>query len=114
MAEVGAMKALAIPAEGCSVPTIFGVRLKPLETEDQKLACRIHDRLYKRGGTEEDRLMADLEFALDLLGWGMSAADVMDYFLAVHVFGGPEFRIPGVSWAFGGGRFCYGEKATST
>ena len=102
---------ISIPAADCSVPTIFGVRLKPLETEEQKRMCRVHDAIYELGGTEEERLIADLEFASDLLWTGMSAADVMDYFLAVHVFGGPEFRIPGVSWAFGGERFCYGEKA---
>ena len=97
-------------SDGCSVPKWLRL-LVPLETPEQIRVCRRHDEAYYYGGTASDRLREDLTFALGLLDTNMKSYRVVQYYEAVRAAGGPRFKIPGVSWAFGGERFCYGEKA---
>ena len=100
-------------SDGCSVPKWLRL-VVPLETAFQVFVCRAHDAAYYHGGSEQDRAIADVKFFLGLLHAEMDFDTAQRYFVAVRAGGGPEFRIPGVSWAFGGERFCYGEKATSS
>ena len=95
-------------SDGCSVPKWLRLMV-PMETPGQIAVCRAHDRAYYYGGTEQDRAIADAGFYVGLLCAGMPVTNADSYFAAVRQFGGPEFRIPGVSWAFGGGRFVYDE-----
>lgn len=98
-------------SDGCSVPAWLRF-VVPLETPAQQAICREHDEAYYYGGTEAERLAADLKFAYRLVSeTGMDPDTVMTYFNSVRVGGHPKFRIRGVSWAFGGERFCYGERA---
>lgn len=74
----------------CSVPDWLRF-LFPLETPRQQQACRIHDARYGRGGSHEQRLWADLHFALDLLSAHMDPDRVEQYYWGVRQFGGPHW-----------------------
>ena len=97
-------------SDGCSVPKWLRL-VVPLETPEQIAVCRRHDASYYYGGSKVDRALADGEFFIGLVKSGMEPDQARRYFDAVRNYGGPAHRIPGVSWAFGGERFCYGEKA---
>ena len=71
--------------------------------------CGAHDLAYYLGGTRDDRTDADLQW-LDAMREidrtpGRRFSQVG--FIKIRRHGGPEGRIPGVSWAWGGGRFEY-------
>ena len=70
----------------CSVPNWLRA-LIPFETEAQQAACRLHDAEYARGGTEAQRLMADLRFGVNLLIAGMDARLVDAYVFSVRAHG---------------------------
>ena len=93
-------------SDGCSIPE----PLRPFfpNTPAERECCVRHDARYYVGGTEEDRLVADAQLLIDWLKTGdVSAAQAQVAFEAVRMFGKPELRVHGVSWAFGGGRFVY-------
>ena len=91
-------------SDGCSVPIMFKPFL--LQSAEAKAACLRHDEAYYYGGSRLDRLKADCEFALALLT-STDAEQAEMVFNAVRTFGAPRFRVPKVSWAFGGDRFHY-------
>jgi hypothetical protein len=67
----------------CSVPAW----LRPLVPEEHELfkaCCRRHDGKYEAGGTERERLIADVEFLLDMLQAGISESWAFAYFYAVR------------------------------
>jgi hypothetical protein len=89
----------------CSVPDWLRFAI-PIETPRQQGACRRHDTRYLKGGDRRARFLADLCFALDLVGvpadllerlisqarWNISsgAMDVDDaerYFWGVRQYG---------------------------
>lgn len=76
-------------------------------TPAQHACCVRHDGAYYRGGSRDDRLAADETLARCLSRAGLSPLLAAAFFLGVRVGGGPEFRVPGVSWAFGGAVFAY-------
>jgi hypothetical protein len=92
-------------SDGCSVPAWLR-GLVPLESPEAQRVCQEHDHTYYRGGSELDRLRGDLRFALGLLDT-REAPVAERYYNAVRVFGGPHFRTPRVSWAWGGDYFAY-------
>lgn len=94
-------------SDGCSIPPI----LQGMITTDVAMhnACVRHDELYYYGGTEGDRLKADLKWAVALIDAGVAFSQVWDWLGFVRAFGGPEFRSFGVSWSFGGEVFAYTE-----
>lgn len=92
-------------SDGCSVPAWLRGRV-PLESPEAQRVCQEHDHTYYLGGSELDRLRADLTFALALLD--TREREVTErYYIAVRIGGGPKARVPGVSWAWGGERFRY-------
>lgn len=100
-------------SDGCSVPEPLRPFF-PCDDPAVRACCVIHDSEYYRGGTREQRLLADLMFAYNLLSTGqVSEETVWKMFLGVRAGGGPSGRIPGVSWAFGGNRFVYDEPQPS-
>jgi hypothetical protein len=91
-------------SDGCSVP-------EPLKqffpnTPAVRAVCVRHDARYYRGGTREDRLIADAIFLRDLVEAGVNAETAEKMFTGVRMFGGPSGRQK-YSWAFGGQRFVY-------
>lgn len=66
-------------------------------------ACNIHDWRYYIGGTESDRLVADLELFSNMViicanddACGLNAAEVavcLEYFMAVRRFGKKHFGV---------------------
>lgn len=96
-------------SDGCSVPDALRP-LFPIDKPEIRATCVLHDAAYYYGGTKEQRLAADLMFGYNLIATGKVSADTAEQFVAgVRAGGGPSGRIPGVSWAFGGERFCYDE-----
>ena len=93
-------------SDGCSVPRWLRFAI-PLETPEEQAVCRTHDRAYYYGGTARERAIADATFLLGLLASSMEVSAAERYYQAVRLFGGPEWKQKGVSWAFGGERFCY-------
>jgi len=72
-----------------------------------RACCVRHDERYYYGGTREDRLRADLEWAIALLDTKEVTAETAEkMFAGVRAFGGPGGRQP-YSWAFGGKRYVY-------
>ncbi len=74
---------------------------------DASAGCLAHDRSYYYGGTMEDRTLADEDLMDDweeagVPGWVRRLA-----WRFIRSGGGPRWRTPGVSWAFGGGVFRY-------
>lgn len=70
---------------------------------DIKIACCIHDYMYRRGVDEDDRTVADRIFYDNMLylidqagsNWFVRSARKAKawlYYQAVRVFGGPNFR----------------------
>lgn len=74
----------------CSVPTWLRP-LVPVEDAAWQDACRIHDEDYSRGGSERDRMIADVRFLLNMLTRGVDEAWAMKYFQAVRVYGRTAF-----------------------
>ena len=72
-----------------------------------RACCVRHDARYYVGGSAADRLDADRAFRADLLAAGIVRWRAEFAYRAVRIFGGPQGRIPRVSWAFGGERFAY-------
>ncbi len=100
-------------SDGCSVPAPLRPFF-PVDKPEVRACCEIHDAAYYSGGTREQRLAADLLFAYNLLATGHVSAETAEKMYAgVRIGGGPSGRIPGVSWAFGGGRFVYDEPQPS-
>jgi hypothetical protein len=93
---------------GCSAPEFLSKLLPAftLANEICRECCVIHDEIYYYGGTREDRRAADLALQSCIEGHGFPSV-AEQYFFAVRLFGGPQHRIPKVSWAFGGSRFVY-------
>jgi hypothetical protein len=79
---------------------------------DHRRCCVEHDRRYYYGGTKADRREADVAMRSCMVSRGMPAPFAWLYFGAVRVFGHPAGHRPGVSWAFGGGRFCYSRSSS--
>ena len=94
-------------SDGCSVPK----PLRPfiLTSAEARAVCVCHDEAYYYGGSELDRLRADLTFALGLLDTPDREQAERAY-NAVRLGGAPHYRINGVSWGFGGECFQYTEK----
>lgn len=91
-------------SDGCSVPyaRVF--------TTEQRSCCVKHDSEYYQGGSQEKRFQADLELRTCMIKNKLSVAEADVMFLGVRIGGGPEARVKGVSWAFGGERFAYSEE----
>ena len=75
----------------CSVPEWLRA-LIPLETEAQQAACRIHDAEYGRGGSEAERLAADLRLGLNLLAAGMDERLADAYVFSVRAHGASHWH----------------------
>ena len=90
----------------CSVPRWLRWLL-PDEPVAAWPCCEDHDTRYERGGSREDRLEADLAFYQCLLVSRMPIRSARIYYFAVRLFGGPFWRIPRFSWAWGARRFRY-------
>lgn len=94
-------------SDGCSIPEW----VKPFITQITPAihdACVRHDEKYYYGGSREDRLRADYEWAIALLLTGdISIEGVEQWFAMVRIAGGPNGRNPKYSWAFGGKVFAY-------
>lgn len=69
---------------------------------DVKFMCKIHDHMYSRGETEEDREGADRTFRNNLFRWieyntnsyilkWLRIRRAVKYYKAVRMFGGPAF-----------------------
>lgn len=71
--------------------------------------CEPHDEDHYYGGSKEDRLKSDHRFMARWEVAGVPRWLRRLTFRLVRAFGGPRWRIPGVSWAHGGGRFKYTE-----
>lgn len=78
-----------------------------------RTCCNKHDASYYVGGTEKDRESADQALCRCLQAGGMPPETSQTFHLGVQKFGGPEYGLHGVSWAFGPDGdpcFCYQEK----
>jgi hypothetical protein len=93
-------------SDGCSWPGGERAALWPVTPEAHR-CCVAHDARYYRGGSITDRLRADEGLRACLLAAGLPRQLADFYFLFVRLGGGPEGRLPGVSWAFGGDVFQY-------
>jgi hypothetical protein len=92
-------------SDGCSIPKALQ-QFFP-NSPRVRAACVHHDELYYYGGSREDRLRADLEWAMILLDTGEVSAETAEkMFQFVRALGGPSGR-QSYSWAFGGGVFAY-------
>ena len=93
-------------SDGCSVP--FFIRPFIRDSPACRECCLEHDQAYYYGGTRIERAAADEKLRLCLSRhmpiWAADAA-----YRFTRVFGSPYLRRKGVSWAFGGERFCYDE-----
>ncbi len=100
-------------SDGCSIPG--GEAHAPIPfTLAQHRCCVRHDALYYPGGSFADRWRADVGLRECLTGAGINPAVADLMFAAVRAFGGPEFRVPGVSWAFGNQVFKYSDRPLNT
>jgi hypothetical protein len=73
-------------------------------------ACKAHDEAYYYGGSEQDRREADQAL---LQAWAEVGVPWLTRTLgyrAIRLFGGPDRRTPGVSWAFGDEFFQYSDE----
>ena len=77
---------------------------------DHRWLCVRHDERYYFGGSKELRLAVDVGFFYGLLAVGMPRPIAYLYYRVVRVWGHPRYRIPGVSWAFGGEFFAYSDE----
>ena len=93
-------------SDGCSVPALLRL-VMPVETEAARTACIVHDEAYYYGGSEDDRRHADERLREALIAAGMAPWRARVYYGSVRVGGGPEWRVKGVSWSFGGEYFQY-------
>jgi hypothetical protein len=91
-------------SDGCSGAPLLSALPKACR------CCVRHDRAYYYGGSEEDRLTADKAFLACLLAAGAPWWRARGAYQMVRWFGGPDRRVHGVSWAFGGHIFAYTEK----
>lgn len=111
--------------DGCSLAPFLPARLRPaFQRKVLKLAargfanacamhaaCVIHDEWYYYGGTKAQRKEGD-ELVRNL--WQCAGAPWWFYTLgyrAIRIWGRPSTRIEGISWAYGGSFFKYGERA---
>lgn len=93
-------------SDGCSIPAALQ-QFFP-RSPAVRACCVRHDERYYYGGSKEDRLRADLEWAIALLDTGEVSAETVEKMLAgVRAFGGPSGRNPKYSWGFGGKVFAY-------
>lgn len=108
-----AMRTLAVwndaMSDGCSVPSWLRW-LIPLEFAAACAACVRHDEVYYYGGSRAHRALADHNLRIGLIAAGMSGWRARMYWIGVRLGGRPMFRVPNVSWAFGGGRFRYDDE----
>ena len=93
-------------SDGCSVPALLRL-IVPQESLAQCKVCQHHDEAYYYGGSRADRRGADAEFRAGLSSSGMSAPKAWCYWIGVRFGGSPWYRVPNVSWAFGGAHFKY-------
>ena len=93
-------------SDGCSIPGGECGLSIPF-TPDQHACCVRHDRAYYFGGSVNDRYSADNALRACMLAAGLDPVLTDVIFTGVRVGGGPEFRRPGISWAFGGKVFAY-------
>lgn len=70
----------------CSVPGFLRA-LIPLESAQQRLACKLHDLAYEVGGTRTQRLHEDLTFGLRLLTAEMHPDLAEQYYYNVRAWG---------------------------
>jgi hypothetical protein len=96
-------------SDGCSVPALVRPVI-PSETEAVRVACTVHDEAYYYGGSEDDRRRADERLRTALIAAGMAPWKARVYYVGVRLGGGPEWRIKGVSWSFGGEYFQYSDR----
>jgi hypothetical protein len=75
----------------CSVPAWLRA-LVPVEDEAWQRCCKRHDGKYERGGTETERLIADVEFFLDMLREGVDPVWAERYYHAVRMFGSLHWK----------------------
>ena len=91
------------------------LRFVVTDVERMKEICCAHDRAYYYGGTEDDRTEADLQWQDEV--WKIDKTSdhwfAKTGFVKMREHGGPEGRVPGVSWAWGGERFVYDESEDS-
>ena len=80
--------------DGCSDPT--GAFKKPAY---EQACCVPHDRAYWRGGSEADRLRADVALRDCVAARGFPV-DAVVMFAGVQMFGGPE-HAPSYRWGYG-------------
>ena len=107
--------------DGCSALPIGPLRVRRRFNRwlfkhwpDATKACERHDEAYYYGGTKEERLDAD---AALVARWAHLKPKRVPHavctlaFNMIRALGGPSTKMPGVSWAHGGKRFKYDEKA---
>ena len=85
----------------------WALRLVVRDVEAAAAICCAHDRAYYYGGTEDDRMEADLRWqdAMWVIDRTPEHWFTMAGFVKIRELGGPEHKIPGVSWAYGGERY---------
>jgi hypothetical protein len=76
---------------GCSVPRALRLFI-PQETPEQTAVCNTHDLMYRNGGTERQRALADAHLLIGLLETGMDVDRAEEYHLAVRWGGKPHWR----------------------
>lgn len=69
--------------------------------------CEGHDEDYHYGGSKQDRLASDLRMRVRWEAIGVKRWKRVVVYRLIRTFGGPRWRTPGVSWAFGGDVFKY-------
>lgn len=87
-------------SDGCS-------HASDLNNPEIRKCCVAHDEEYYYGGSYSDRDYADARFWRCLIDARMDLPLAWAYHEMVQNFGGPGWREPGVSWAFGGNYFRY-------
>lgn len=105
-------------SDGCSIVPFLPLHVRILfqrwlikwivsDIEAVEKACIEHDRAYYLGGSALDRRLVDQKWYATMKVVGVPWARVG--LEALYAFGGPEYKIEGVSWSWGGRYFAYSD-----
>ncbi len=75
-----------------------------------RMACIRHDRAHYYGGSKQDRLDSDYKLMDEWQEAGISKWKRTLAWRLIRVIARPGSKLPGVSWAFGGGRYQYDDE----